>query len=155
MALKLLRWHDIAVTQGSADAFVQGSVATDIVPEDGVIQQVRQIVVAVSTALSGAQADLEIEWSFTRDTKTAISLYSDDDCLLYDGFTGALVTSGYATFSKSFRYNDVSGIYLVEPTLYMQLDSAGTTVSLSAQARVFYEEVRASEVDILRVLNET
>lgn len=150
-ALNIQRWLDIQCVQGGADAFVQGTVATDIVPEDGLILKVTAVWFEIVTSMAGLAADAHLFWSLTRDTKTAVATLSDPDCFLADTFVLALTTSGAVAFSQVWRYPDQQGIYLVEPTLYGQLDSSSTSLTLTANFRVFYEEVRANEVDILRI----
>jgi hypothetical protein len=42
----------------------------------------------------------------------------------------------------------------VEPLIYAHLDSAATGLTLTAYMRLFYREVKLSEVDILRMLTQ-
>jgi hypothetical protein len=150
-ALNIARWLNISVTEGSADAFVEGSASTDIVPEDGLILRVTAIWVNFVTGWSALAADARADWSVTRDTKTAIADLSDPDSILCDGFGFAITTSGSSVIPQTFRYDDLTGIYLVEPLVYFQLDGSATGITMQANCRIFYEEVRASEVDILRI----
>lgn len=153
MALNIANWFTIGLVQGSADAFVQNSIATDIVPENGVILRVTQIHFVIESNLSAIAADSQVEWSLTRATKTAVAGLSDNDAFLYDSFSYSLTTSGAVIFKQGFFYQDLVGIYLAEPTIYAQLDSTATAIAITARLRVFYEEQKASEVDILRILN--
>jgi len=150
-ALNIQRWLDISLVQGGADAFVQGSVATDIVPEDGLILRITDIWMEIVTSLTGLGADSSIEWSVTRDTKTAVAKLSDPDSFLSDLWSLAFTTSGQTWLQQLFRYENLKGVYLVEPTVYAQLDSTTTGATITANVRLFYEEVRANEVDILRI----
>lgn len=150
----IARYLTIVVTQGSADAFVQGSVATGIVPEDGLGLQVVGMEVVLGPCES-VSADFDFQWSLSRDTKTAICTYVDSDSILYDGFSGSLTTSGQILIPLGHRYPFVDGIFIVEPTVYFQLDSAATGFAQSAAVRIYYQEVSLSEVDILRVLNNS
>jgi len=52
-----------------------------------------------------------------------------------------------------FPYPEIQGVFLVEPTIYGQLDSAATGLTLTAYWRIYYEQLALNEVDILRVLN--
>lgn len=149
----IARYLTISMVQGSADAFVQGSVATDIVPEDGLALQVIGMEFVLATALQGVSADFEIAWSLTRDTKLAVTSYSDTECILFDGVAGSLTTSGQILIGYRFPYPAIEGIFLVEPTIYGQLDSSATGLTLTGYWRIYYQEVRMTEVDILRVLN--
>lgn len=155
MALAIGRYLTITATMGGADAFVQGSVATDIVPEDGLILKVTGIEFAITNNQSTLGFDYQIEWSLTRDTKTAIATLSDADTVLYDAHSHQFTTSGATFLPGAYRYAPSPGLYLVEPIIYMQLDSTGTTLLLAGQMRIFYEEVRATEVEILRIINNS
>lgn len=154
-ALNIARWFNLTLTQSGADAFVQASVATDIVPEDGVILKVVGIDVQIANNLAALAADTYIEWSLTRATKTATAQLSDDSCFMADAIAFSLTTSGVGVIRQTFRYENPVGLYLVEPTLYGQLDSVGGAGAFTALMRVFYEEARASETDILRILNNS
>jgi hypothetical protein len=151
MALNIARWLDIRLVQGGADAFVQGSAATDIVPEDGLILQIESIDVLIVSTLASVAADLVLEWSVTRDTKTAVANLDDVDTILADKLSHSLTTSGAAWVSQLYRYTQLKGLYLVEPTVYAQLDTTGAGGAYTFDVRIFYTEVRASEIDILRV----
>lgn len=146
------RYFSATATQGSADAFVQASIDTGIIPADGVGLRVVTMEVVHGT-LSAVSADGDIQWSVTRDTKTAVTGYNDDDSILYDGVWWALTTSGQISGQLLHRYPQVEGVFIVEPTIYFQLDSAATGAQNTAFLRIYYEEQRLSEVDILRILN--
>jgi hypothetical protein len=151
----IARYLTITMTQGSADAFVQGTVDTGIIPEQGLGLQVVAMELIFASALQGVSADFEMTWSLTRDTKLAVTAYSDQECILFDGQAGSLTTSGQILVPYRFAYPAIEGIYLVEPTIYGQLDSSATGLTLTAYWRLYYQEVALSEVDILRVLNNS
>jgi len=156
MALDTIRWLDITCTQGGADAFVQGSVSTDLVPEDGYVYKVNRVVADLVTNISAIAADSQIEWSMTRDTKTAVAAFNDSDTIIHNTISFALVTSGAAFFNGLFEYDFADrGVFLVEPTIYAQFDSTATTLTMTMLFRIYYSLVRATEIDILRIVNET
>lgn len=155
MALAIARWLGLTATQGSADAFVEASVATDIVPEDGLILKVNKLEFQITNSLAALAADFHIFWSLTRDTKTAVADLSDGDTIVSDAVVFALTTSGSSVIPTRFEYNYSSGLYLVEPLTYLQLDSSSTGLSLVMDCRIYYEEVRATEVEILRIINNS
>lgn len=147
------RYLTVTATQGGADTFNQGSVATGIVPENGVGFRVLSIDVAFISVFITLSADSWIMWSITRDTKTAAVSLNDPDTIYFNGFSNALTTSGEVIVPQVYRSTLIDGIYIVEPTIYFQLGSASTGITNVATARIYYEEVSLSEVDILRVLN--
>ena len=151
----ILRFLTITMTQGSADAFIEGSADTGIVPEDGVALEIVRAEIAFSTVLEAVSADFDIIWTLSRDTKVAVAGYGDNDSLLYDGISGSLTTSGQLLIPLRHNYPDMSGVYLVENTVYGQLDSNATGLTLTARWRLWYREVAVSEIDILRILNNS
>lgn len=153
MALNIQRFHTITTVQSGADAFVQASLATDIVPEDGLIQRITSIHMQFRGNFSALAADTWIEWSLSRESEVAVLTLGDEQCIVADNWDFALVTSGAAQFTQTQRYENLSGLYIVEPTIYLQLDSVGLGAANTSSMRIYYEEVRASEVDILRILN--
>ena len=153
MAVSIQRYLSMTCTQGGADTFVQASVNTEIVPADGYAFKVTGIDFAITSPLNGIAADCRLQWSLSRDTKTAICPYNDSDSILYDQFNVSFTTSGIIYIPGSSRYRNLDGIYLVEPTIYAQLASASTGLTNVADWRIYYEEVKLSEVEILRILN--
>jgi len=155
MALNVDRFLSMVMTQGAADAFVQGTLATNIVPKDGMVWVVSLIEFNFTTAtpLSGITADTIIHWSFSRDTKTAICLYDDIDCIFADGMAIPLNTNGQVIVPLRYEYVPPEGLLIVEPTIYGQLDSTGLGTALTAAVRIHYQEAKATEVEILRLLN--
>lgn len=154
MANTIARYLNITTTQGSADAFVQGSVDTGIIPADGMCKKVTAIeLLFTPNFLLSISADAFVKWSFTRDTKTAIAEYSDPDCMYGDGIEFTFLTSGAGVNRHNQMWIPPVGLYLVEPTIYAQLDSNATGNVITANWRIHYEDVKLSEVEILRLLN--
>jgi len=154
MALGIPLTHDVTLTQGSADAFVQGTIATGIVPADGLIQKIVRVVFQFNAqSFDGIASDCSVYWSIARDTKTAVAALSDADSILYDGLDIAFTTSGAVMVPLTYTYEPSDGFFIAEPNIYVQLDSNATGETMTCNVRMFYEEVRASEVDILRLLN--
>jgi hypothetical protein len=147
------RYIPFTATQGSADAYAQTGVVTDIIPANGKVFEITAIDIQIRSDISAISTDCQIEFSFSRDTKSAICTLDDADCIIYDRFTHMLTTSGAVVMPSGRRFQQLSGIYVVEPVLYFQFDSTGTGLTMTADARVYYEEVKLSEVEILRILN--
>lgn len=144
----------IDATQGGADAFVEASVATEIIPADGLALLIENIeIVFAPASFSGLAADSEVFWSICRDTKLAVAEYSDPDCFLMDGFEFALNASGSSVIQNRWTYTPKNGIPIVEPYIYVQFDSTGTGNAKQMYVRLEYSTVKMSEVEILRILN--
>lgn len=156
MAANIARFRNITLTQGGADAFVQATEATGISPSSGVVWMLRraEIEFPQSVALQNVSADFAIHIALTRDPKAAMSDLNDSDTLMVEGFFGSLTTSGQIVLPQTTVHEFPDGILVVEPNLYAHLDSAATGLTLTAHLRLFYDEVKMSEVDILRQLTQ-
>jgi len=152
---EIQRYLSLTNTQGGADTFNETSVATEILPENGLVYKITGIDFMLLNPMQTLAADFYIQWSLTRDTKTAAATIADPDSFLFDRLTLALTTSGAVLIPNVFRYQNLNGLYIVEPTIYAQLQSATTGLTLVADWRVYYEEVKMNEIDILRVLNNS
>jgi len=148
----LVRYLSGRCTQGSADAFVQASISTGIVAEDGVGLEIVALEFTFNGLIEAIAADSNIVWSLTRDTQTAVIGLNNTDCIIYDGIMVGLVTSGMFSSPVRRAYSDIQGLFIVEPTIYFQLDSNGTGITNQMDVRIYYKEVALSEVDILRIL---
>lgn len=153
MAVQIPRYLSMTTTQGDADTFAESSIATDILPENGVVYQITQIDFLLRNPMQALAADFYIQWSLTRDTKTSAATIADPDTFMFDRLTMALTTSGKVLIPNLFTYKELKGLYIVEPIIYAQLQSLTTGLTLVADWRITYEEVKMSEVEILRVLN--
>jgi len=152
MAITIARYLTSQCVQGSADAFIQDSITTGLVPADGFAFKITKMLVDWSVGMSNVNAS-ERQLSLTRDTKTTITRYDDPDCLFFFGEQSRLATSGWGVSPEGYSFDFPDGLYVVEPTIYLQVDSALTTFTYTVNARLYYEEVRLSEVEILRLLN--
>lgn len=156
MALEIARFQHLQLLEGGADAFVQGTLDTGIVPENSEAWEITLIEVQFSsTQLEGLSADHSIVISLSRDTKTSTIGFDDPDCVAIFGFSGALTTSGTYQNQLVQRWVPPAGTIFVEPTIYAQLDSNGTGVAVNCQMRLHYRLVKVNEIDILRLLQNS
>jgi len=153
MATKIARHLDVEITMGAADAFIEGVIPTGIIPANGMAFQLLKLELLFQTTLSGISADGYVIWALTRDTKAAMAYYDDDDVILADGFDNALTTSGQVILPRRHVYDFPEGVYIVEPNLYVQNLSGATGSAIHTHWRLWYEEVKLTEVEILRLLN--
>lgn len=147
----IARYLTAQCVQGSADSFVQDAITTGLVPADGFAFKLTRMVYDVNPLPLVANCDRT--FSLTRDTKTAVCKYDDPDTLFMQMDVARLVTSGGFIAPASGMIDFPDGIYVVEPTIYLQLDSSTTSLTMTMNARFYYEEVKLSEVEILRLLN--
>jgi hypothetical protein len=149
------RYLTITCAQGSADAFVQGTVATGIDPDEGIGLEVKSIDFMITNEMQAISADCAVQWSIGRDTQTAVTGFGNADTILFDSMSFSLTTSGQVMVPGLFHYPQIEGIFIVEPTIYGQYDSTATGVQATAYFRVYVQEIAMSEVDILRVINNS
>jgi len=153
MAIEQLNSAVVTLTQGSADAFVQGSILTNL-SGSGQAWKVRQVwreISSVSTGFPGA--DCEFSVAITRRSKAAMPLISDTDVVWKDQHVFGVTTSGATDFDGVIIDNfDDPGIIMPEDTIYAQLDSTGTGGAVTAILRINYEIVKISELDRLTIL---
>lgn len=148
------RYLSATLTQGGADAFVQATVLTDIVPENGYGLRVIGVEIEQRTAdVVAAAANSIWEMSFARDTKAAIADLADPDVWMTWKLVNRVVASGASLQECSRLIVPAATSILVEPYVYIQLDSASTGVANVVNVRIHYEEVKLTEIEILRLLN--
>ena len=152
MAITISRFLSATAIQGAADAFVETAITTDIVPANGFAFRLSRMVFDLSGGTSAVNNSI-LEFALSRDTKAAVPKYDDPDTLFYWARQTSFSTSGYVVNQNGFVLDFVEGIYVVDPTIYLQLDSNLTAVAQTMHARIYYEEVKLSEVEILRLLN--
>lgn len=153
MAEKILRSLYARLTQGAADDFVQASIETLLEPSNGVAFRVVVVEFLNTSAVApAALANSEVSWSITTDTKAAVAKYDDTDTIMADGYRAQLLTSGAVLIPNRFVYKDPTNFLIVEPFVFLQLDSTATGVVNSFDVRLYYEEQKMSEVEILRLL---
>lgn len=153
---QVAQFRNITLTQGSADAFVQGTEPTGIDPAHGIGWELTRIELffANTVTLEALSADNSVAWSLTRDSETAVMSLDDADCLHANGFAVPLTTSGEVFVPRLYVWTPPPGLVIVSPNLYAQLDSTGTGLTLVATMRVYYESVKLSELEVLRMLSQ-
>ncbi len=145
----------IALSQGSADAFVQGSVLTGLTGRQAYNVRSFQIELTNQAALSGSFSDWEIAVAITRRSKSAMPLLSDNDVLYKASWVCMSLTSGLAVFKPIEIYVPDLEVPIVEETIYAQLDSTGTTFSNTAVARMEVELDTMSDIDRLNLITRS
>ena len=151
MAANIQRYFDITLTQGAADAFVEDSIQTNLEPADGLAYVITRMEVLRRQVINGTSGFLE--WSVCRDSKTAVAKYDDDECVYSDGFGVLTTTSGRVLDRLRTEVMLPQPIFVVEPRIWVQFDSNGTSLSNVVDFRFHYETQKLTEVEILRLLN--
>jgi len=143
----------IALTQGGADAFVQGSVLTGLSGRQA--YNLKSVEIEPATLTTWAQllaADSSVEIALTRRSKAAMPTIADNDVLFKQTFVIAFTTSGAAFVTLGTPYNFALEMPIVEDTIYAQLDSTTTGVVLGALVRMNVELDTMSDIDRLNLI---
>jgi len=140
----------ITLTQGSADAFVQGSVLTGLSGRQA--YNVRAILIELPVALNAISADNSLQVSITRRSKTAIATLADSDTIFARAVSKDFATSGSTLLDAVSVYVPDLEIPIVEETIYAQLDSTSTTLTNTVIVRMEVELDSMSDIDRLNLI---
>ena len=145
----------ISMTQGSADAFVQGSVLTGISGRQAYNVRRFALQLVNAAALSAIAADYEITVAITRRSKTAIPNISDSDVIWMSSFYVAATTSGVVYVPAYTEFTPDYETPIVEETIYAQLDSTATGVAVNAIVRLEVDIDTMSDIDRLNLITRS
>jgi hypothetical protein len=141
------------VAEGAADAYAEAAIATDLIPADGYAFEIDHIDFQLQYSLYALAADFEIDIAICRDSQVSMVDLDQPECFYRKQDSYALTTSGAWHIPQTWTWTPPKGVYIVEPNVYLSIDSAGTGVAITCMARIYYNEVKLSEVEILRLLN--
>lgn len=146
----MLKFIVAAVNQGSNDAFAQAEMATGLSEGTRTALRVRRIEWWLP-AIGGVSSDVLVQ--LFRRSQSAASYSSSAmiaSCAKYAKFTtsGATVTEQFPNVQTWERDED---LLIVEPTLYLVIDSTSTSASNSATCRVWYETRTITENERLTI----
>lgn len=142
------------VTQGSADAFAVGEIATALSGISNVAYRLRELLLELP-AFTATGSSIEV--AITRRTKTAMPLISDRDVIAKVFRYAILTTSGAYQQERVVRipYAEDDELLIVEDPLYLVVDSTSTTLTSTFTARLGYERVSISALDRLSLLTQS
>lgn len=146
----------ITLTQGGADAFVQGSALTGIQARqayrlDGLAFGFNN---ASLLAISSAQ-QWNIMLTLTRRSKAALPELSDTDVIFRHSLASLFLTSGAATFPGDFYWKPELEVPIVEDTIYAQLDSDGVGAAMTMIVRLDVTLDTMSDIDKLNLITRS
>lgn len=141
-----------ALTQGSADAFVQASVLTGL--SGNTAYNVRQVFSELtnSAAISGTNVDAVWEMAITRRSKAAMPNLADTDVIWKRSLAVLYTTSGHVLVPLTEVWTPQLEVPIVEDTLYAQLDSNGSGLSNAAVVRLEVELDTMRDIDRLNLI---
>jgi hypothetical protein len=145
----------ISLVQGSADAFVQGSVLTGLTGNQAyALLGVAKEILNAATLMTAA-ADFEISMALTRRSKAAMPNISDSDVIWKSVLAFNFTTSGVTELTLTEYWKPDLEIPIVEETIYAQLDSTGTGAVQSAILRMDVEVDTMSPIDRLNLITRS
>lgn len=144
----------ISLVEGSADAFVQGSVLTGLT--GNVAYNCRRCVIEIATISWNIADDSEISIAVTRRSKTAMPAITDSDVLFKHTIQFRLTTSGAITFPAVISIPvETDQLAIVEETLYAQLDSSAMGVAITAYVKLECQIDTMSPIDRLNLISRS
>lgn len=141
------------------NTYTEAAIPTGITPEGGYGFRILDVEVAADMAGSVFSGALYagIEMQLTKESVGAMIGFDDARVLAYlkrDSVTGSAIANDGTIFSNEWPWElNMSGeVLTVSPNLYLGLDSFGATAQITFNYRVYYDLVKLSELEILRIL---
>jgi hypothetical protein len=150
-----LKWLTGTVTQGSADAFAEAEMSTGLSNVTRQAYRIRRIEFYVPAGLIGA--DCEVGIQLMRKSTAALNPNSVA-CIAGWWRKVELTTSGmfaWDVFPNAQTYSRDEDLVIVEETLYLDVDSTGTSLSLTVGCRIGYETRTITENERLGIQAQT
>lgn len=148
-----LSFLPFTLTQGSADAFIQASIATALT---GLTKTAYRMALLEFEVPSIWNDGRDLQLSLTRKSYAAMptSMVLEKSNIFYWRRFVSLTTSGAAMYDRVLRFTwtDDDAPIIVEDPIYAQLDSAATTASNVVYGRIGYWQDTISEVDRLTLI---
>ena len=124
---KIARYLSGRAVQGGADAFKELAITTNLDPANGYAYEIKKIEFCYENFAFVAANFQELDVVLSRDTKAAIPELSDTDVMYkFHKELGFATAVGFYDLSLAWEYVPTGGMYIVEPTIYLQIDSAAT-----------------------------
>lgn len=146
-----LKYLKALLTQGGANAFVQGSITTGLSGETRLAYRVRHMLLQTPDVVAGASFDWDI--SFTRKSVAAVPAISDKSTIWKMRANSGFTTSGFLMREAIMeRFFDEDEFIIVEDPLYWQYDSTGFGAAGTIHVALGYEEAPIADDDRLNLL---
>lgn len=142
----------ITCLQGSADAFVQGSVLTGL--SGRIAYRLAGVAWELTTNVANVTAS-ELSFCISRRSKTAMPLISDADVIIKFGWQANFATSGMMNTDRNGYWIPPFDVPIVEETLYGILDSTATTVANNLIFRLDVTTDTMSDIDRLNLITRS
>lgn len=154
---RIVQLAQLALTQGSADAFVTGQIATGISTgaRFGWLIDRVEFVVGVGIAAAPQTADCEFSAQLGQGAAPA-ALYSsvstDLICERRVALPGIAAAVNAYAIELAWSWKAPDNYVVVDPLLNVAFDSTATAVANTLATRVYYYPIAITELDILRLI---
>jgi len=142
----------LLVTQGGADTFTAGEIDTNLTIDGKVGWNIKAIEAYWADGAAVAAGD----WSLSAAVSTVSTQTSfvDDDEIARVSW-GVQNTAGVAVtvpYSPLMGYGLMEDRVTVQPIIYCQVQSSGTSQANDVVFRVYYEIVKLTDIEVMRML---
>jgi hypothetical protein len=148
----LNRIATISATQGAADAFKESSVSTGLSTASNFAWLLKRITFQISGSSLLVAAAMEIQMAISRTTQASMPNLTDTEVICIRQQYCSLLTSGASWIEGVIDWEAPTGTLVVQPDLYLDIDSTNTGNAQTVIARVHYDLVELSRVDFLSQL---
>lgn len=148
-----LRYLYGTVTQGSADAFATSSISTGLAGLTRQAMRIRELLVQWPVLSIASLNGSVVELALTRTVPTAIPTLASLGLIWFGSRISRFTTSGQAWGPLTERYTwaEDDENLVVEDAINLSIDSATTSGSNVALARIGFEIVNISELERLNL----
>lgn len=154
---ELSQWLSAQVIQGAANGFIQGSISTNVLPQNEQVLLVDDLMLVIETdPLTVAGTGWSIDVAVTRATKASMPAYTDPDLVarwrMSVPAVGTSVTQMSAPIEMPIELPFQGKQLIASSSLFFQFDTTGMSAALTATLRLYYKSQAMKKSDILDIL---
>lgn len=152
----MLKWMFATATQGSADAFAETEFATGLSAATRTAFRIRRIEFYLPAL---AEADSNIQLVLRRNSAAAIAIAGS--AVIASIWRQSQITTSGAVIQEisgptlTYTYAKDEEFLVVEESLFLDIDSAGTSASNAGSVRIGYETRQITENERLQIMTAT
>lgn len=144
-----IKWIVASVTQGSNDAFVEGTISTGLSNVNRTAWRIRRVHWLLP-ALPGVDSNVQA----VLRRNSAASILADAGMITGCYRANEFTTSGLnyqSTFPNEEQFERDEDLTIVEETIYLNLDTNGTSATNSLTVRIAVEQRSITETERLTI----
>lgn len=145
-----LKWLVAGVTQGSADAFAEAEFNTGLSNVTRTAYRIRRLEWSLPTVIG---ADSNAVMCLRRNSSASVTFAGSNAIIATRGVACELTTSGMIVYQTvlSDSYARDEELLIVEESLFLQVDSTGTSATNTGYVRIGYETRTITENERLAI----